>query len=189
RSSPTGIDGSPPTVSAFSPREIRSSRWRPTATPRQSKPGPRLATVAGTRTSTPIVTPYPEPGSEITGSEANGLGDLVDMGTDLPWRRRSSDCPVGVLQPVAREDAHGDPAPRQLPGGMELEQARYRGSRGELAEQALLPGDEAVGVEDVLVPHRRDRTARLACGVGRPIPGRRVSDADGGGDRPGVLDG
>src|SRR5205814_5060386 len=124
-----------------------------------------------------------------TGSKTNGLGDLVDMSTDLPWRWRPGARPVGILQPVAREDAHGDPTLRERPGGMELEQARHRGSGGKLAEQALLPGDEAVGVEDVLVPHRRDPTARIACGVGRPLPGRRVPDADGGCDRPGVVDG
>src|ERR1051326_9253377 len=101
RSSARSMAGSPPTSSEVVLVVIDTGRCRPTATPRQSKPGPRLATVAGTRTSTPIA---------ATGLKPDGLGHLDHMRPGLAGRRRTGDPPVGGLQPVAGEDADSNAA-------------------------------------------------------------------------------
>src|SRR5439155_18154986 len=80
-----------------------------------------------------------------------------------------------VLQPVARE--HADDALRVA--GAVVDQAGDRGGAGRLAEDALARGEQAVGVEDLLVADGVDAAARVAHRGHRLLPARGVADADG----------
>ena len=68
------------------------------------------------------------------------------------------------------------------------EQPGDRGGRGGLAEDALVGGKPAEGVEDLLVGDRRDAAAGGGEGRHRLLPAGRVSDPDRRGDRLRVLD-
>src|SRR6478672_13954294 len=115
----------------------------------ESKPGPRFALLAGTRTSTE------RPGGTcVTRSalepERLGRREGVDRdpgGHDLSPVGRAQ-CPLRVLEAVAGHGADDAGAGRHEAGLVAREQARDRRRRGWLDEDALLRRQVAVGVED-----------------------------------------
>src|SRR3569833_3649634 len=132
----TSIDRPDPAISTS------TSSCRLRASPSASKPGPRFALVAVTRTLTTYVKEAPSPARS---RELQRGGGGVGVHRDRERRRRAGDRPVRVLQAVA-----GDRADDELPGPDEilvagLQQAGDARRRRGLDEDALLPGEKTVG--------------------------------------------
>src|SRR5436190_2019877 len=119
-----------------------SSMCSPSAAASTSKPGPRLAEDAGTRTSLRLC--------------IDGALDRFDAGLARHDGARLRERGLRVLEPVAGEHAR-DPVGVARPV---LEQPGHAGGRRRLAEDALLAGQEAVRVEDLVVADRVDGAVR-----------------------------
>ena len=91
-------------------------------------------------------------------------------GSLRPWPVSTQTTDVGRLAALRRRQPVS-----QDPG--------HRRRRGGLAEDALARGEQAVGVEDLLVGDRGDPPPRAGDGVHRLLPARRVADPDRRGDR------
>ena len=91
----------------------------------------------------------------------------------------------GSLRPWPVSTQTTRPTPSGTPCG---EQPRDAGGRRRLAEDALVGGEEAVGVEDLLVGDRADGAAGRAHRAHRLLPARGVADADRARDRLRVRD-
>ena len=103
------------------------------------------------------------------------------QGTTAPaWLERG----LRVLEAVAGE--HADDALGAVDAVRQ--QAGDRGGGGRLAEDALVGGQEAVGVEDLRVGDGADVAARGGEGLHRLLPARRVADPDRARDRLRVRD-
>src|SRR6476659_5148202 len=164
---------SPSTVTSTpspSPRPIVTSFLSSSATARQSNPGPRLAADAGADTCIRSGTDWLRAQRQLL--EALDVGraadDLGPLGTG----------DVGILEPVAGEDADDGRARFDEPVGDRLDERRNGGCRRRLAEDALLLGQKPICAQDAVVGHRPDGAVRLADG-GRGLfePGR-IADPD-----------
>src|SRR5689334_10198296 len=155
----------------------------------ESNPGPRLALLAGTRTSTerPGGTRFTRSALE---PERRGCREGVDRhagGDDLS-PVGGAQRPLGVLQAVPGDGAD-DPGPRRHEAGLVArEQARNRRRGPRLDEDALLRREVAVGLEDLLVGDGLDAAAGLVASGHGLLPRRRVADADRRGDGLGMVD-
>ena len=150
-----------------------SSTCSPSAAASTSKPGPRFADEAGTRTR-------PALGS-CTRSRARRRRCPARTGTTEPaWA--SAVCGSLSPWPVSTQ------AIRSAPSAPFASSPATPGGRGRLAEHALLAGQEPVGVEDLLVGDRAHLPARAREGVERLLPAGGVADPDRARDRLGRLD-
>src|SRR6478735_6353088 len=155
----------------------------------ESKPGPRLALLAGTRT----LTDRPA-GTRLTRSalETEGMGRRERVDRDAGRHDLAPvggpQGPLGVLEPVTGHGAHDACAGGHEPCGVARQQARDRRGRAGLDEDALLRREVAVGVEDLLVGDGLDAATGLVAGGDGLLPRRRVADADRGRDGLGVVD-
>src|SRR5690348_5105646 len=120
----------------------------------ESKPGPRLALLAGTRTSTER-----PGGTRLTRSalqpERLGSRERIDRhpgGDDVSPVGRAQR-PLRVLEAVAGHGADDAGTGRNEAGLVAREQAGDRRRRPGLDEDALLGGEVTVRVEDLLVGH------------------------------------
>src|SRR5258706_8499809 len=184
-SSPVGMpfpfSCEPPSLSTFtdharagrSSNSARSGR----AIANESKPGPRFALDAGTRTRS----------SPTLGAERRA--DRVRRGVDLGDGAGERAGAVRVLHSVTGENAHDPLRAAEGVRAHALAQSRdRRGGRG-LGENALAAGEEAVRVQDLAVAHRVDRAARFIPGGHRALPRRRIADPYCGRDGLGLGNG
>ena len=128
------------------------------------------------------------------GAPARGRRD-VDLSRARPARRRRARGSHGTTAPAWASAVCGSlrpwPVSTQTTARRRrrrAQQAGHRRGRGRLAEDALARGEQAVGVEDLVVGHRADRAARRRHRLHRLLPARRVADPDRAGDRLGVRD-
>ena len=91
----------------------------------------------------------------------------------------------GVLEAVAREHAHHRGPRWHLVTA--FDQAGHGGGTGGLAEHALTTAQQLVGLDDLGVGDSHEIAVALASRLQRPLLIHRVTDADGGGDRVGLL--
>src|SRR4051812_24744263 len=120
-----------------SPGPIVTSFRSSSATPRQSKPGPRFAAEAGAETCIRSGTHRLRAQRQLL--EALHVGRAAD---DLRALRARD---VGVLEAVAGEDADDRRARSDEPVGHRLDERGDRRRRRRLAEDALLLGEQAIG--------------------------------------------
>ena len=167
----------PPTSTPGARRRCRrvTSFHRSSARPKQSNPGPRFAEVAGTRAVS------------FTASEAELRGDGRGVGGDGRGLRRAGDRPLRVLQTVTGQHADHGGAARELPVGVQVEQAGDARRARRLGEQPLAR-DAPVGRQDLAIGDGEDLPLGLRRGRDRLVPRRRVPDADRRGDRLRILD-
>src|SRR4051812_1034360 len=142
-------------VSATSRTTCRSS-----AAPITSKPGPRLAELAGTLTVRRLFNDGFFDRLHVRLARHDGAG----------LRQRG----LRVLEPVASQ--HADDAVGALDAVGE--QPGDRGGARRLAEDPLVGGEEAIGVEDLLVADRLDLAAAGGEGLHRLLPAGGVADPD-----------
>src|SRR3954452_22935120 len=164
----------PRTIRLRRSRAIRRSVWtakrpvsstssamcRSSAAPITSNPGPRLAEEAGTLTVRRLF--------------KDGALDRVQVrlaGHDRAGLRKRG---LRFLEPMAGEDADDAVGALDAVG----EQPGDARRRRRLAEHALVGGEEAVGLQDLLVPDRLDLAAARREGLHRLLPARRVADPD-----------
>src|SRR4051812_18028356 len=159
-----------------------TSSYRPRARPSASKPGPRLALVAGTRTRTGAarnVDLWRAIRSALQPERVRGRGHVSGDGQRRGCTR---DGPVRILQPVAGHGADNAGAGLQSATRMCLQQPRNTRGTGRLDKHAFLPRNAAISLEDELVGDRLDVTLGLIARSNCLFPRRGVADADGGGD-------
>ena len=151
-----------------------SSTCSPSAAASTSKPGPRLADDAGTRTRRRRFISYRR-------SRARRRRCPARRARPSPaWA--SAVCGSLSPWPVSTQ------AIRSAPSAPLASRPATPGRRGRLAEHALLAGEEAVGVEDLLVGDGAHRAARAREGVERLLPAGGVADPDRARDGLGRLD-
>ena len=138
------------------PRARRGARARRRA---RRSPGPRLAEEAGTRTSRRRFIAQPSTARSTAASSGS-------HGTTAP-ACASAVCGSLSPWPVSTQTT------RSAPSAPWLEQPGDARGRGRLAEDALVRGEEAVGVEDLVVGDRADRAARGASSRPSPPPSAR----------------
>ncbi len=91
---------------------------------------------------------------------------------------------VGSLSPLpVRTQTTWPPRQTEPALGRQPPDAGQPGRRRRLAEDALVAGDVAIGLEDLVVGDRLDPTARFVAGGDRLRPAGRVADPDRRGDR------
>src|SRR6476659_4091531 len=146
----------------------------------ESKPGPRLALLAGTRT----LTERPA-GTRFTPSalEPQRLGRRERVDRD-PGRHDLSPVgraqrPLGVLETVTGDRAHDPRTRRHDTRRVARKQPGDGGGRTGLDEDTLLRRQVAVRLEDLLVGDRVDAASGLVPRGDGLLPRRGVADADG----------
>src|SRR4051794_2655399 len=176
----------PRTIKLRRSRAIRRSVWtanwpvsststsmcRSSAAPITSKPGPRLAEDAGTRTVRRLFT-------------EDGALDRRHVRLARDDRPGVGERGLRVLEAVAGEDADDAVGPFDAVG----EQPGDAGGGGRLAEHALVGREEAVGVEDLGVGDRLDLPPARREGLHRLLPACWVADPDGARHGLGLRDG
>ena len=145
-------------------RTIRLPRSRRTCMSVSSRNSP-VSSTSTVRNSTERGGQHVEAGTEVRGrtrdpdaharSPQNRALDRAQLGLAGDHASDLGERSVGILEPVAGEHARN---PLGAAGAVH-DQSRDRGRGGRLAEDALLAGKEAVGLEDLLVGDGVDRTA------------------------------
>ena len=163
-----------------------TSSYRSSARPSASKPGPRLALVAGTRT---VHRPRPSERHRQREAERGRGGVRVDRRRVDRRRARRTIAQSGSLRPwpvtvqtTARPGRSH--ALRRAPASRPATPAADAGS----TKTPSSAGEQPVGGQDLPVGDGLDRAAGLVPGGDRQVPRRGVADPDRGGHGLGVGD-
>ena len=156
-------------------RASPGSRSRPRGWRSSPGPPPRsVARRARPASSIPRVPPVSDAYQPSAATTASVVGPASRTGADLGL------CGVWVLEPVAGQDAHdhGIRVDAQSAVADEHAQPGHARRRRRLAEDALEPGDVAVGGQDLGIGDGLDQPARFVAGRGCLGPAGRIADPD-----------